>query len=50
MREYKERAQRASEIERQSLERTKTGVFTGAYAENPGHGRTHSRYGLPITS
>ena len=33
--EYKERAQRASEIERQSLERTKTGVFTGAYAENP---------------
>ena len=35
VREYREKAQRASEIERQSLERTKTGVFTGAYAENP---------------
>ena len=35
VREYKERAQRATEIERQSTERTKTGVFTGAYADNP---------------
>ena len=35
VREYRERAQRVTEIERQSTERTKTGVFTGAYAENP---------------
>ena len=35
VRDYKERAQRATEIERQSTERTKTGVFTGAYADNP---------------
>jgi len=33
--EYQERAQRVSEIDRQSTERTKTGVFTGAYAVNP---------------
>ncbi len=33
--EYRERAQRATEIERQSTERVKTGVFTGAYADNP---------------
>ncbi len=33
--EYKEKAQRASDIERQSTERTKTGVFTGGYAVNP---------------
>jgi leucyl-tRNA synthetase len=36
--EYQERAQRVSEIERQSTERTKTGVFTGAYAVNPVNG------------
>lgn len=36
--EYKARAQRVTEIERQSTERTKTGVFTGAYAENPVNG------------
>ena len=35
VREYREKAQRASEIERQSLDRAKTGVFTGATAENP---------------
>ena len=38
MEEYRERAQRATEIERQSAERTKTGVFTGAYATNPVNG------------
>lgn len=32
---YRERAQRSTEIERQSADRTKTGVFTGAYAINP---------------
>jgi leucyl-tRNA synthetase len=36
--EYRERAQRLSEIDRQSTERTKTGVFTGAYAVNPVNG------------
>ncbi|HZP80576.1 MAG TPA: leucine--tRNA ligase, partial [Chthonomonadaceae bacterium] len=36
--EYKERAQRATEIERQSTERTKTGVFLGSYAINPVNG------------
>jgi leucyl-tRNA synthetase len=33
--EYVERAQRATDIERQATDRTKTGVFTGAYAVNP---------------
>ena len=32
---YRERAQRVSDIDRQSAERTKTGVFLGAYAINP---------------
>jgi leucyl-tRNA synthetase len=32
---YRDRTQRATEIERQSTERAKTGVFTGAYAINP---------------
>ncbi len=32
---YREKAQRATEIERQSTDRTKTGVFTGAFAMNP---------------
>ncbi len=32
---YKEQAARATEIERMSEEREKTGVFTGAYAINP---------------
>jgi leucyl-tRNA synthetase len=36
--EYRERAQRVSEIDRQSTERTKTGVFTGSYAVNPVNG------------
>jgi len=36
--EYRERAQRITEIERQSTDRTKTGVFTGAYAVNPVNG------------
>jgi len=33
--EYKKQAQRQSAIERQSTEKEKTGVFTGAYAINP---------------
>jgi leucyl-tRNA synthetase len=36
--EYRARAQQATEIERQSVERTKAGVFTGAYATNPVNG------------
>ena len=36
--EYRARAQQATEIERQSAERTKTGVFTGSYATNPVNG------------
>ncbi len=36
--EYTERAQRSTEIERQATDRTKTGVFTGAYANNPVNG------------
>lgn len=36
---YKEETKRQSEIERQSLAREKTGVFTGAYAVNPVNGR-----------
>ncbi len=36
---YKEEAKKQSDIERQSLTREKTGVFTGAYAINPINGR-----------
>ncbi|HZO87236.1 MAG TPA: leucine--tRNA ligase [Chthonomonadaceae bacterium] len=36
--EYKEWVQRVSEIERQNVERAKTGVFTGSYAINPVNG------------
>lgn len=36
---YKEEARKQSDIERQSLTREKTGVFTGAYAINPVNGR-----------
>jgi len=36
--EYRKRAQQSTEIERQSAERTKTGVFTGCYATNPVNG------------
>lgn len=32
---YRERAMRTSDIDRQNVERTKTGVFLGAYAINP---------------
>ena len=32
---YVARAQRETDIERQATDRTKTGVFTGAYADNP---------------
>ena len=39
IKEYVERAQRMTEIDRQSTERTKTGVFTGAYANNPVNGK-----------
>ncbi|MDQ2732942.1 MAG: class I tRNA ligase family protein, partial [Armatimonadota bacterium] len=35
---YVRQAQRATEIERMSTERVKTGVFTGAYATNPVNG------------
>jgi leucyl-tRNA synthetase len=37
--EYREQAKKQSEIERQSITREKTGVFTGAYAVNPINGR-----------
>lgn len=37
--EYKETAKKQSDIERQSLTREKTGVFTGSYAVNPVNGR-----------
>jgi leucyl-tRNA synthetase len=36
---YVERARRLTEIERLSIERTREGVFTGAYAINPVNGR-----------
>jgi leucyl-tRNA synthetase len=36
---YKEEAKKQSEIERQSITREKTGVFTGSYAVNPINGR-----------
>jgi len=35
---YKERAQRTSEIDRQNVERAKTGVFIGSYCINPING------------
>lgn len=35
---YKVQAQKQTEIERQSLEKEKTGVFTGSYAVNPFNG------------
>jgi leucyl-tRNA synthetase len=37
--EYKETARKTSEIERQSITREKTGVFTGSYAINPINGK-----------
>ena len=37
--EYKEEAKKQSDIERQSITREKTGVFSGAYAINPINGR-----------
>lgn len=37
--EYKEDARKQSDIERQSITREKTGVFTGSYAINPINGR-----------
>lgn len=37
--EYKENAKKQTDIERQSLTREKTGVFTGSYAINPINGR-----------
>lgn len=36
---YKEEAKKQSDIERQSITREKTGVFTGSYAINPVNGR-----------
>ncbi|MEW9094412.1 MAG: leucine--tRNA ligase [Clostridiaceae bacterium] len=36
---YKEATRKQSEIERQSITREKTGIFTGAYAINPINGR-----------
>lgn len=37
--EYKNQSQKQSEIERQSVTREKTGVFTGSYAINPVNGK-----------
>ncbi len=37
--EYKDQAQKQSDIERQSITREKTGVFTGSYAINPISGK-----------
>lgn len=37
--EYKDQAKKQSDIERQSVTREKTGVFTGSYAVNPANGR-----------
>ena len=37
--EYKEAAKKQSDIERQSITREKTGVFTGSYAINPINGK-----------
>lgn len=37
--EYKIQSSKQSDIERQSLTREKTGVFTGAYATNPANGK-----------
>lgn len=37
--EYKEAAKKQTDIERQSITREKTGVFTGSYAVNPANGR-----------
>ena len=37
--EYKDQAQKQSDIERQSIAREKTGVFTGSYAINPISGK-----------
>ncbi|MCD2346588.1 leucine--tRNA ligase [Clostridium guangxiense] len=37
--EYKNHSQKQSEIERQSVTREKTGVFTGSYAINPVNGK-----------
>ncbi|KYH34055.1 leucine--tRNA ligase [Clostridium tepidiprofundi DSM 19306] len=37
--EYKDKAKKQSDIERQSITREKTGVFTGSYAINPINGR-----------
>nr|MBA2344892.1 leucine--tRNA ligase [Rubrobacter sp.] len=38
VREYRERAERMSEIDRTDVTREKSGVFTGAYAINPANG------------
>ena len=37
--DYKEAAKKQTDIERQSLTREKTGVFTGSYAINPANGK-----------
>lgn len=37
--EYKEESKKQSDIERQSITREKTGIFTGAYAINPINGK-----------
>ncbi len=38
VKKYQKEAQKKSDLERESLEKTKTGVFTGAYAINPVNG------------
>ena len=42
---YKEAAEKQSDIERQSISREKTGVFTGSYAINPINGKDSSNLG-----
>jgi leucyl-tRNA synthetase len=37
--QYREQAERLTEIDRESVDREKTGVFTGAYAINPVNGK-----------
>ena len=37
--DYRDEAKKQSDIERQSISREKTGVFTGSYAINPINGR-----------
>ncbi len=46
--EYRELATRKSELERAELQKDKTGVFTGAYAQNPVFPKGDPRHLIPI--